>query len=79
MSKNNIREALLAQFIEPPHVNLYTSYKTLPSTRKGKTLADFYQEIFQIKKPGQEDKSAKEIEIMMMQNRKLIEAKHKRR
>ncbi|MGZ5208923.1 MAG: hypothetical protein ACXWB0_07880 [Sulfuricurvum sp.] len=79
MSKNNLREALLAQFIEPPYVNLYLSYRRLPATRKGKTLADFYQEVLQVKKPSQENKSAKEIEIMMMQNRKLIEAKHKRR
>ncbi len=79
MTKFQLREAVLAQFIEPPHINLYTSYKRPPTTRKGKTLADFYQEIFQIKKPSQENKSAKEIEIMMMQNRKLIEAKHKRR
>ena len=79
MSDFQLREALLAQFIEPPHVNLYSSYKTLPSQRKGKTLADFYQEVFQKRNSAQEDKSAKEIEIMMMQNRKLIEAKQKRR
>jgi len=79
MSKNNMREALLAQFIDPPRVNLYTSSKTLPSTRKGKTLADFYTEVFQTSKPLYETKSAKELEVMMMQNRKLIEAKNKKR
>jgi len=79
MSKNNIREALLAQFIDPPKVNLYASNRTLPATRKGKTLADFYTEVFKSNKPLYETKSAKELEIMMMQNRKLIEAKNKRR
>ena len=79
MSKNNIREALLAQFIDPPKVNLYASNRTLPATRKGKTLADFYTEVFKSNKPLYETKSAKELEIMMIQNRKLIEAKNKRR
>ncbi len=79
MSKNNIREALLAQFIDPPKVNLYASNRTLPATRKGKTLADFYTEVFQSSKPLYETKSAKELEIMMMQNRRLIESKNKRR
>lgn len=79
MNKSNIREALLAQFIDPPEVNQYSSKRTLPSTRKGKTLADFYTEVFQSAKPIYEQKSAKELEIMMMQNRKLIEAKNKRR
>ncbi|MDD4855786.1 MAG: hypothetical protein PHQ22_08390 [Sulfuricurvum sp.] len=78
MSKNNIREALLAQFIDPPKVNSYASSRILPATRKGKTLADFYTEVFKSSKPLYETKSAKELEIMMMQNRKLIEAKNKR-
>jgi len=79
MSKNNIREALLAQFIEPTKVNSYPYHKITPSTRQGKTLADFYTEVFQSSKPLYETKSAKELEVMMMQNRKLIESKNKRR
>jgi len=79
MSNNNIREALLAQFIDPPKVNVYALHKMVPTTRKGKTLADFYTEVFQSTKPLYETKSAKELEVMMMQNRRLIEAKQKRR
>jgi len=78
MSKNNIREALLEQFIDPPEVNHYISNRILPATRKGKTLADFYTEVFQSSQPLYETKSAKELEIMMMQNRKLIEANKRR-
>ncbi|MDP3587777.1 MAG: hypothetical protein Q8R58_06990 [Sulfuricurvum sp.] len=79
MSKNNIREALLAQFIDPPEVDNYTSNRILPATRKGRTLADFYTEVFQSSQPLYETKSAKELEVMMMQNRRLIESKNKRR
>lgn len=79
MSKNNMRETLLAQFIDPPEVNRYTSNKMLPATRKGKTLADFYTEVFKSSKPLFETKSAKELEVMMMQNRRLIESKNKKR
>jgi hypothetical protein len=79
MSKNDMREAILAQFIDPPKINFYAFNKTLPATRKGRTLADFYKEVFQSSKPLYDIKSAQEIELMMMQNRKLIEAKNKRR
>jgi hypothetical protein len=79
MSKYALREAILAQFEEPSNIDYFTLRKKLPSTRKGKTLADFYAEVFQSAKPVYEQKSAKEIEIMMMQNRRLIESKNKRR
>jgi len=81
MSKNNTREVLLAQFIDPPEVDNYTLNRILilPATRKGKTLADFYTEVFQSSQPLYETKSAKELEVMMMQNRRLIESKNKRR
>lgn len=79
MSKDKIRESLLTQFIEPQKVNSYPYYKITPTTRQGKTLADFYTEVFQNNKPLYETKSAKELEIMMIQNRKLIESKNKRR
>jgi len=79
MNKNNIRETLLAQFIDPPKASSYPYHKITPSTREGKTLADFYTEVFKSSKPAFETKSAKELELMMMQNRKLIEAKTKRR
>jgi hypothetical protein len=79
MSKYALREKILAQFEEPARVNYYATHKSLPSTRKGRTLADFYAEVFQSVKPIYEQKSAKEIEVMMMQNRRLIESKNKRR
>lgn len=79
MSSNNMREAIIAQFSEPPKVSSYPFFKIRPSTRKGKTLADFYTEVFKNSMPHYETKSAKELEIMMMQNRKLIETKNKRR
>lgn len=79
MSKNNLREAILAQFDEPRQVSYQPLSKILPTTKKGKTLEDFYAEVFKSSKPLYESKSAKELEIMMMQNRKLIESKNKRR
>jgi hypothetical protein len=79
MSKNTMREAIIAQFSEPPKVASYPFFKIRPATRKGKTLADFYTEVFKNSVPHYETKSAKELEVMMMQNRKLIETKNKRR
>lgn len=79
MSKNSLREEILAQFEEAPKINYYTMHKKLPSTKKGKTLADFYAEVFQASKPLFEQKSAKELEVMMIQNRKLIESKNRRK
>lgn len=79
MSKNNLREEILTQFEEPLKINFHSIQKKLPSTKKGTTLADFYAEVFQAAKPLYEQKSAKELEVMMMQNRKLIESKNKRK
>ncbi|MDD2828944.1 MAG: hypothetical protein PHW18_05160 [Sulfuricurvum sp.] len=79
MSKYPLREAILAKFEEPSNIDYFTLRKKLPATKKGKTLADFYAEVFQSSQPIYEQKSAKEIEVMMMQNRRLIESKNKRR
>lgn len=79
MSENNMREAIIAQFSEPPKVASYPFFKIRPATRKGKTLADFYAEVFKSGRGLYDTKSAKELEVMMMQNRKLIETKNKRR
>ncbi|HEX5711082.1 MAG TPA: hypothetical protein VFX68_07015 [Sulfuricurvum sp.] len=79
MSKNTMRERLLEQLIQSPKVEVYQLPKIIPSTRKGQTLADFYTEVFQSSKPLYESKSAKELEIMMIKNRQLIEAKNKKR
>ena len=79
MNYNSKREIIIAQFSEPPKVPYQPFSKKLPATKKGKTLADFYTEVFNSSKPLYETKSAKELELMMMQNRKLIESKNKRR
>lgn len=79
MSKYSLREAILAQFEEPSRIDYFTVRKKLPATRKGNTLADFYAEVFKTAQPLYEQKSAKELEVMMMQNRRLIESKNKRR
>jgi hypothetical protein len=79
MSKNNIREVFLEQLLQPQKALSYQSYKSIPATKKGKTLADFYTEVFQNSKPLYDTQSAKELEIMMMKNRQLIEIKNKKR
>ena len=79
MSKNSMHETFITKLLQPPKVSSYPLPKTIPTTRKGKTLADFYTEVFQRSKPLYETKSAKELENMMIQNRRLIEAKNKKR
>jgi hypothetical protein len=79
MNTNNMRDIIIAQFFDPPKVPNFPLFKKFPATKKGKTLADFYTEVFKSSRPLYETKSAKELEIMMMQNRKLIESKTKRR
>jgi hypothetical protein len=63
----------------PSGTNPSSLCKTFPSKRKGKTLADFYKEVLMSSISTYEIQSAKELELTMMKNRKLIEAKTKRR
>ena len=78
MSKNEIGETLINHYLEPE-----TGKRTaLKSTKKmGKNLNDFYAEI-QTKKNHStlenlyHSKSAAQIEAIMLQNRKLIEANY---
>ncbi len=63
----------------PSGTNLSSLCKTLPSKRKGKTLEDFYEEILKGDASSYERQSAKDLEVAMIKNRKLIEAKIKRR
>lgn len=79
MNQKNRRGVLLEQLVLPESVVLYPSSKSFPATRKGKTLADFYTEVFKSSKPLYDTKSAKELEIMMMKNRQMIEIKNKKR
>jgi len=63
----------------PSGNNMNVFYKTFPSKRKGKTLADFYEEVLKGDASSYEAQSAKDLELAMMKNRKLIETKTKRR
>jgi hypothetical protein len=63
----------------PSGSNMSSLCKTFPSKRKGKTLADFYEEVLKGNASSYEAQSAKDLELAMMKNRKLIEAKTKRR
>ncbi len=83
MNRFTLREAILEEFIEMPPLDLYSLIKTLPSKRKGETLSDFYHEVFQTKQTETqqsfEAKNAHDIEIIMMQNLKKIEANKRKR
>lgn len=81
MSKNEISERLINHYIEP-ETGKRTALKPLQSTKKmGQTLNDFYAEI-QAKKNNStlenlyHAKSAAQIEEIMIQNRRLIEANY---
>lgn len=81
MSKNEVSENLLSHYFEPKKAK-FASLKSLVSTKKkNNSLDDFYTEVQTKKKNNSLDdiyngKNAREIEIMMMKNRKLIEANH---
>lgn len=84
MSRNEVSDNLISQYLEPQKKEL-TSLKSLHNTkRSGQSLKDFYREVQTQKntyaiKNIYNGKSAVEIEIMMMQNRRLIEANHTKR
>lgn len=84
MSKNEVSENLINHYLEPIK-GKRTSLKPLHSAKKtGKTLNDFYTEI-QAKNNNSNfnniynGKNAAQIEIMMIKNRRLIEANHIKR
>ncbi|MFA6143324.1 MAG: hypothetical protein WCW84_12605 [Sulfurimonas sp.] len=83
MNHFTLREAILEEFVKMPPINLLSLLKTLPSKRKGEMLTDFYQEVLQKKmiltEESFESKNAHDIEIIMMKNLKLIEAKKRKR
>lgn len=84
MSKNEVSEKLISHYLEPKE-GKRTSLKPLKVTKKtGKTLVDFYQEVKNKKNNTimeniYKDKSALEIESIMMENRKLIELNYSKR
>lgn len=84
MSKNEVSENLINHYLEPEK-GKRTSLKSLNSTKKtGNTLNDFYSEI-QAKKDNfiieniYHGKNAKQIEMIMIQNRKNIETNYTKR
>jgi hypothetical protein len=78
MSKNEVSQSLLNHYLEPQK-GKSTSLKSIKSTKKkGNTLNEFYSEV-QTKKNNSmieniyNGKNAIQIEMIMIQNRKLIE------
>lgn len=79
MRINKTSEAVLAKYAPKEKLRVESFYKTQTSSKKGSTLQDFYQEVYARSNLSVEQvyngKNAKEIETMMVQNRKLIETK----
>lgn len=78
MRKNDAAEAIYTKYAEPkaPKADPYAATRSIKK-RRGTTLSDFYQEVYaadsqKMQHPYQ-NKNAKEIELFMMNNRKLIE------
>lgn len=79
MSKYDSITAIFNQYSPPEALDLYALRRASPSRKKGGTLADFYAEVLNSSRETYHEKSAKEIEVIMAQNRRLIENKNKRR
>lgn len=84
MSKNEVSENLISHYLEPQKKKR-TSLKSLNASKKaGQTLNDFYTEVQSQKKSYSIEnvyygKNARDIELMMMRNRKLIEDNYTKR
>ncbi|MDD5159440.1 MAG: hypothetical protein PHI47_05280 [Sulfuricurvum sp.] len=80
MRNHKIREAILAKYTPKPKLSPYTYIRT---KTKGSTLEEFYNEVHAKHTLHQEqlypNKNAQEIELIMMQNRRLIEAQRNHR
>ncbi len=80
MNKHKIREAALAKYSPIPKVS---TFKYISTKNKGSTLEEFYNEVHTKHALHQEqlypNKNAQEIESIMMQNRRLIEAQRNHR
>lgn len=78
MRMNKVRETVLAKYI-PSSSPKEKPYKYVPVKTKRLTLEEFYQEVHAKNNLHQEhsyhNKNAQEIESIMMQNRRLIDAK----
>jgi hypothetical protein len=79
MRINKSSEAVLAKYAPQDRVRFDSFTKPEPISLKNTSLHDFYQEVYAKINTSIEQvyhgKNAQEIERMMMENRKLIEAK----
>lgn len=80
MRINKASEAVLAKYAAPKEkVRVEPFSKTTAGTKKGTSLQDFYEEVYEKSNLWIEQvysgKNAHEIEVMMMENRKLIDSK----
>jgi hypothetical protein len=80
MRKNSAAEAILSKYLEPksPPIFTRTAYQSTEK-KKGGSLSDFYCEVHAVNSQkslySYQNKNASEIELMMMNNRRLIEDK----
>lgn len=80
MRINKASEAVLAKYAAPKEkVRVEPFYKTTTGNKRGTSLQDFYEEVYEKSNLWIEQvysgKNAHEIEVMMMENRKLIDSK----
>jgi len=79
MRINKTSEAVLAKYAPKEKLRVEPFYKTQITTKKGSSLQDFYEEVYEKSHLWVEQvyngKNAHEIELMMMEKRKLIESK----
>jgi hypothetical protein len=80
MREHKIRDAILAKYTPTPKIS---TFKYIPNKKKISTLKEFYNEVHAKHTLYQEqlysNKNAQEIESIMAQNRRLIDAKHNHR
>lgn len=80
MREHKIREATLSKYFPAPKTSMF---KYTPTKKYTSTLEEFYNEVHAKHALHQEqlypNKNAQEIESIMMQNRRLIEAQRNHR
>jgi len=78
MRINKASEAVLAKYSPAPKMQIVPSFKSLHPKKKKPTLEEFYRELSArnalIVEQVYNNKNAQEIETIMVQNRKLIDA-----
>lgn len=78
MRTHKASEAILAKYSPPPKNTMTASFRSRLPKKKGSTLEELYREVHARNAlhidQVYNNKNAQEIESMMMQNRRLIEA-----